>query len=260
MITGFNTDVDYNSKVYHVQTEDKGVENPFVESMIYLGGAIIFSKRTGYADKLAHGIMEKEIRALIETQHRTVIAAIRKGRFDPDTAHAVEPVIPASPPPPKPPEALHTIFARPSRPVPPPAPVSARPAPVPPPVVTETPSKASLDEMIKDYLMREKEKDTLDIKIPHGVDFYAGSVIPFAIKAETSSSRKPVPGVEIVAKLITTFGPPQDLFTGYTGPEGTLTMTLKIPGFRQGNAAIIIMGRSREYGNTEYKQLVKKKG
>jgi len=271
MITGFNTDVGYNGKVYHVQTEDKGVENPFIESMIYLGGAILFSKRTGYADKLTHGIMEKEIRALMETQHRTVIAAIRKGRFGPDTPNAADHdaagaaarVHPAPPPTsPKPPEALHTIFARSARSAPAHAvtPLPARPAPAPPPVVTEAPSKASLDEMIKAYLMREKEKDTLNIKIPHGVDFYAGSVIPFAIKAETSSSRKPVPGVEIVAKLITTFGPSQDLFTGYTGPEGTLTMTLKIPGFKQGNAAIIIMGKSKEYGNTEYKQLVKKKG
>ena len=38
MITGFNTDVKYKGTVFHVQTEDKGVANPIIESLIYKGG------------------------------------------------------------------------------------------------------------------------------------------------------------------------------------------------------------------------------
>ena len=59
MITGFNTEVEHDSKVYHVQTEDKGLENPYIESLVYMGGAIIFSKRTDYKEKLVKGITEK---------------------------------------------------------------------------------------------------------------------------------------------------------------------------------------------------------
>jgi len=255
MITGFNTDVDYNNKTYHVQTEDKGMDNPYIESLVYRGGGIIFSKRTSYASKLAAGIAEKEIRALLEGQHKTIIAAIRKGKFEegvpapeaPVTMDAGPKAAPAAAPP------------RPAGPkvtaIPPPAPPTA----AAPPLVQETPTKASLDEMIQAYLIQEKEKDQLEIKVPQGIEFFSGSIAPFQIKAETSVSKKPIPGVEIVAKLITTFSPPQDLFTGYTNPDGMLTMTLKIPPFKHGNAAVIIMGKSKEYGNTEYKQLVKKK-
>ena len=46
MITGFNTDVPYEGHVYHVQTEDGGSGNPFLESLIYVGGTIVAKKLT----------------------------------------------------------------------------------------------------------------------------------------------------------------------------------------------------------------------
>ncbi len=255
MITGFNTDVDYNNKTYHVQTEDKGTDNPYIESLVYRGGGIIFSKRTSYASKLAAGISEKEIRALLEGQHKTIIAAIRKGKFEegvpppeaPVTMDAGPKAAPATAAARKPAGPKVTAVAPPE------------PAPTAAPTVQEAPTKASLDEMIQAYLIQEKQKDQLELKVPQGIEFFSGSIVPFQIKAETSVSKKPIPGVEVVAKLITTFSPAQDLFTGYTNPDGMLTMTLKIPPFKHGNAAVIIMGKSKEYGNTEYKQLVKKK-
>ena len=44
MITGFNTDIKHNEKVYHIQTEDKGLQNPYIESLVYVGGEILASK------------------------------------------------------------------------------------------------------------------------------------------------------------------------------------------------------------------------
>ena len=262
MITGFNTDVDYNNKTYHVQTEDKGTDNPYIESLVYRGGGIIFSKRTSYASKLAAGITEKEIRALLENQHKTIIAAIRKGKFEEGVPAPAAPVTMEAGPKAA---AAPAAGLKPAGPkvtaTPPPAPpvAAAPPSPFPETTEQEIPTKASLDEMIQAYLIQEKEKDQLEIKVPQGIEFFSGSIAPFQIKAETSVTKKPIPGVEVVAKLITTFSPPQDLFTGYTNPDGMLTMTLKIPPFKHGNAAVIIMGKSKEYGNTEYKQLVKKK-
>ena len=46
MITGFNTDIEHGGVTYHVQTEDKGLETPLILSLVYVGGAIIASKRT----------------------------------------------------------------------------------------------------------------------------------------------------------------------------------------------------------------------
>ena len=82
MITGYNTDVRHQDVVFHVQTEDKGAANPFIESLVYVGGQVLASKRANYADLLAAGRDEKEIIALMDQQHRTMIAAIRQGRFD----------------------------------------------------------------------------------------------------------------------------------------------------------------------------------
>ena len=53
MITGYNTDVRHGEVVYHVQTEDKGAANPFIESLVYVGGQVLASKRASYADLLA---------------------------------------------------------------------------------------------------------------------------------------------------------------------------------------------------------------
>ena len=82
MITGYNTDVRHGEVVFHVQTEDKGVSNPFIESLVYVGGQVLASKRASYAELLAEGKEEKEIVALMDHQHRTMIAAIRHGKLD----------------------------------------------------------------------------------------------------------------------------------------------------------------------------------
>jgi|SRR6476661_3148366 len=82
MITGYNTDVRHGEVVYHVQTEDKGISNPFIESLVYVGGQVLASKRASYAELLAEGKDEKDIVALMDHQHRTMIAAIRHGKLD----------------------------------------------------------------------------------------------------------------------------------------------------------------------------------
>ena len=58
MITGFNTDVEHDGVVYHVQTEDKGLDSPLILSLVYSGGAILASKRSPYEDLIAAGFDE----------------------------------------------------------------------------------------------------------------------------------------------------------------------------------------------------------
>src|SRR5690348_15107437 len=82
MITGYNTDVRHGEVVYHVQTEDKGLSNPFIESLVYVGGQVLASKRSSYSELLTEGKEEKDIVALMDHQHRTMIAAIRHGKLD----------------------------------------------------------------------------------------------------------------------------------------------------------------------------------
>jgi hypothetical protein len=82
MITGFNTDVKHKGVVFHVQTEDKGMDNPVIESLVYRGGEILGSRRKPYTDLLGDGYDEKTIVKLMEDQHREMIEEIRKGKFD----------------------------------------------------------------------------------------------------------------------------------------------------------------------------------
>jgi hypothetical protein len=82
MVTGFNTDVAHEGKIYHVQTEDKGIQNPVIETLIYMGGEILAARRSSYADLLPRGITEKEIAERIESQHNRMIIDIKGGKYD----------------------------------------------------------------------------------------------------------------------------------------------------------------------------------
>ncbi len=82
MVTGFNTDVEFEGRVYHVQTEDKGVDNPIIETLVYRGGEILAALRSSYADLKDKGFSEAEIGNRIETQHNQVLLDVRAGKFE----------------------------------------------------------------------------------------------------------------------------------------------------------------------------------
>jgi hypothetical protein len=83
VITGFNTDIKHAERVFHVQTEDRGLGNPVVESLVYVGGEILLSKRSSYKEQISESrVDEKIVKEMMDLQHRRIIEAIRRGRFD----------------------------------------------------------------------------------------------------------------------------------------------------------------------------------
>ena len=80
MIFGFNTDVPGKDATYHVQTEDRGVKNPVVDSIIYVGGKIVDRLRTPYVPVVT---TQAEIEAMVRKQHRELVDSIRSGAFAP---------------------------------------------------------------------------------------------------------------------------------------------------------------------------------
>ncbi len=82
MLTGYNTDVPHEGVVYHVQTEDKGLETPMILSLVYVGGAILASKRAPYDDLIAAGFDEAVLAERIERQHKLICAALHAGRLE----------------------------------------------------------------------------------------------------------------------------------------------------------------------------------
>jgi hypothetical protein len=82
MITGFNTDIKHKGVVYHVQTEDKGLKNPKVETLVYKGGTILHAKRTSYQEVLHIERLQEVVTKLMQEQHQRVIQEIRSGKFE----------------------------------------------------------------------------------------------------------------------------------------------------------------------------------
>ena len=82
VITGFNTDIEYNGVTYHVQTEDKGVETPLILSLVYDRGTILASKRSPYDDLLSGGLDEKQLAERLQKQHKLICAAVKAGRIE----------------------------------------------------------------------------------------------------------------------------------------------------------------------------------
>jgi len=83
VITGFNTDVKFRGLVYHVQTEDKGRDNPLIETLIYKGGEILASRRLPYAELIRGTDAEPAIGRLMEEQHKAMILEVKRGKFAP---------------------------------------------------------------------------------------------------------------------------------------------------------------------------------
>ncbi len=82
MITGFNTDIEHDGVVYHVQTEDKGLDSPLILSLVYVGGTILASKRSPYEDLIAQGFSDEVLAERLKRQHRLICAAIHSGRIN----------------------------------------------------------------------------------------------------------------------------------------------------------------------------------
>jgi hypothetical protein len=117
VITGFNTDIEHDGVVYHVQTEDKGLDSPLILSLVYAGGEILASKRSRYEDLITAGFDEEVLSKRLKRQHRLICAAINAGRLDElkrmgsradDVVH-LSAAIPPSPPVKKPAKAPETI-------------------------------------------------------------------------------------------------------------------------------------------------------
>ena len=80
MIFGFNTDVPVKNTVYHVQTEDRGAQNPVIDSIIYIGGRIVGRVRTPYIPQV---VGPSQIETMLRKQHRQLVESVRSGNFSP---------------------------------------------------------------------------------------------------------------------------------------------------------------------------------
>jgi len=141
MVVGFNHNIKHKGKMYHIQTEDSGLENPHIITHLFVGGNILASKKTSYADIIGAENLPQVVRELMEEQHKEMLRNLINGVYDDIDAayaqqaqafqpgeiqadgktHQLQPTMTASP------------RSAPAAPPPRPAPATS-PPPLPPPV------------------------------------------------------------------------------------------------------------------------------
>ncbi|MDX1644699.1 MAG: hypothetical protein R3244_10115 [Thermoanaerobaculia bacterium] len=252
MLSGFNTDVQHQGTVYHVQTEDKGRGNPVIESLVYVGGRVVVSKREEYADLVAGNGDDSAIAERMERQHRVLVAAIKSGRFDEQLGSMVDSAEVAVASDERAAEIARAMDAL-NRADPTESAVerAARARSL----GDQIDPSGSLDEVVLRYLDAEAAREHLVLKLEDDGDIAMGRKAFLALKTTSSRSGAPVEGADVVVRMISTVREPQILAEGTSDRDGELFLNVQIPLVRGGSAALIISAASG-MGRAELKHLL----
>ena len=277
MITGFNTDIEHEGTVYHVQTEDKGLDSPIILSLVYVGGTILASKRSPYEDLIATGFSDEVLAERLKRQHRLICAAINSGRIDdlkkmsgrPKEAPpakdevtetvTVEEEVETAPvatveepfeieywpvsqewtPPSALPEDIAETFEPGMEPRYEPVDLTAAP-----PVVEEVVEEEAQTE---EPFVEPDLEDGLYISLLDDDEFYSGQRYTLRVQVNNrlNGDEKPLTNVAVSVKILgTTFRPL--IYTLKTEIDGVASVTTDIPQFNSGRAAVLIRAVTKE--------------
>jgi hypothetical protein len=274
VITGFNTDIEHEGVVYHVQTEDKGLETPLILSLVYVGGTILASKRSPYEDLIAEGYSDEVLAERLSRQHRLICAAIHSGRIDDlkkmsGRARGAQIKVPEAVEQAE--ESETEVETSPSAPVEEDFeieywPVSqewAPPPPAPPEEevareevqeeqtfeFVEEPVSSSADETeLTEELVEEPVlEDGLSIALLDDDIFYSGKryTLRALISRRTAGDEKPLANVAVSVKILgTTFRPL--IYSLKTESDGVASISTEIPHFTSGRAAVLVRAVAKD--------------
>ncbi len=279
MITGFNNDIKHRGTVFHIQTEDKGEESAWIESLIYVGGRILARKRATYKQLLEEGGSKRAIAKLMERQHRLMIQQIRDGRFDAETADGERPAAASEPEVSR--EEIATarmkqqadVFFGVDEETVEEAVESAEAEVEPEPVEQETPVEATLDEpllptptpseagapsldqVIFDYLASVAAEESLVLLMDESPALASATTSRIDLGTHASRSGKPVADAHVAVRMISKMMSPVTLAEGTTDDNGTLELLVEVPPVPENSAALIISATS-PIGKAEIKHLL----
>lgn len=263
MITGFNTDIDFEGKTYHVQTEDKGLSRPILLSLVYDGGTILASKRAPYDDLLSNGLDEAILAERLQKQHRTICAAIKSGRLEDLKRMSEREASNKS----EPQYAGFSVGAIPKpsdldldlRSIPATLPESDSAVPIPKPEFDEI-EGASTEPTFEDFAIIEEEivlqdeaieiisemvgkerpaNNKLTIELFGESRFKGGERRVVSVMVCRGSSHKIVSDAEVMIKIIGSSFRPL-IFHATTDGNGIAMIDLQFPAFSEGRAALLV--------------------
>lgn len=80
---GFNNNIKFNDRLFHVQTEDSGLDQPHIMTHLFAdGGRVIKSHKRDYTEHVNRPDVADYVRSLMKAQHLEMVVALREGRFD----------------------------------------------------------------------------------------------------------------------------------------------------------------------------------
>lgn len=247
MITGFNTDIEHNGVIYHVQTEDKGAHSPVILSLVYRGGAILASKRTPYDDLVAAGMSEGELAKRLQRQHRLICAAINAGRIEDlrrmgsgaaATASSADVSQTAAEQTLAPATTSQTLASTISGSAPPVTERANGASPLPQPSAVSDTVRAVKDG-VADFVQTEAAT-SLYLSLLGEHEFKAGTKVDLLIRLsrQADGSGQVADAVAEVKILGTSFR--SFMVTTKTDADGIAHVTLQLPHFTRGRAALLI--------------------
>jgi hypothetical protein len=256
VITGFNTDIEHQGTVYHVQTEDKGLDTPFILSLVYVGGAILASKRAPYNDLVTAGFDPTLLTERLQRQHKLICAAISAGRIedlkrmsqrDPTAQASRTEAQEVSEPEVRPDiEAVAPDKSRAEKPRA--APSAAKSVAGKKASTRETPVEASSnghDKIANAEIIPAEIDDELHLSLLEEKDFRAGEIITLRVMVMRGAfgERAVVRDAVVIVKVLGTEFRPL-ILTSKTDADGVAVIHVWLPRFTSGRAAILVRASS----------------
>jgi len=233
VITGFNTDIEHDGVVYHVQTEDKGLESPLILSLVYVGGAILAAKRSRYEDLIQAGFTEEVLIKRLKRQHQLICAAINAGRIE-DLKRMGARTLEVSA------DDVLTNADSDASAVRDTAPLQEQL------LQTAAPSSAfeagDTEETPRQWPEPEVPLGSgLTLTILDEEEFRSGETLTIRIEVadRTGRRQKPLPGIPLSVKILGTAFRPQ-IYSVKTERGGLATITATMPSFTSGRAAVLV--------------------
>jgi len=227
VLTGFNTDVEYDGVVYHVQTEDKGLQTPFILSLVYTGGEILASKRSPYDDLIAGGFDEDVLAKRLSRQHKLICAAIHAGRIE-DLKRLGEREVAE-----KTVQRQQAAAAKQSE-------TSAEAEIISPAVESQLETTAAGPDHFAISGLDEDE-DRLKVVLLDDTELIAGNSVTLRVLVSRAAPkrRQPAHKARLVIKVLgSTFRPTSTMAT--TNRQGIAAIPILLPSFKTGRAAVLI--------------------
>ncbi len=82
MRLGLNQNIPFKGDTYHIQTEDGGVKNPTITTIVFKGGTILATQKTSYADIIKFDKLDDVVQELMDEQHGKLLKLIKQGYFE----------------------------------------------------------------------------------------------------------------------------------------------------------------------------------